>query len=108
MGFSSKLAMRPRRSKREDTHAGRLRLVNRQRGNRDVGVAIEVRLEQLGVVHPVEVIAGEDQVVAGFVLDEVALRLADGVGRALEPAVDSGVCSAARISTNPRENRSIR
>ena len=37
------------------------------------------------VVHPVEMIAGENQVVVGVVAHEVARRLAHGVGRALEP-----------------------
>ena len=52
---------------------------------RDVGLALEVRGEQLRVVHPVEVIAGEDQVVVGVVLREVARGLAHGIGGALEP-----------------------
>ena len=59
--------------------------VHGQRGDGHVGLPVEVRVEQLRVVHAVEVIAGEDQVVVGLVLREVAGGLAHGVGRALEP-----------------------
>ena len=54
---------------------------HRQRGDRDVGVAVDVRLSSSRVVHPVEVIAGQDQVVVGVVLDEMprALRTASAV-----------------------------
>ena len=46
---------------------------------------LPVRVDQLAVVHAVEVIAGEDQVVVGVDAGEVPGRLADGVGRALVP-----------------------
>ena len=59
--------------------------VDRLRGDRDVGAALDVRLDQIAEVHPVEVIAGEDQVVVGVVAGEVPRRLPHGVGRALEP-----------------------
>jgi hypothetical protein len=45
-----------------------------------------VGIEQPAVVHPVQVIAREDQIVIGFVPHEMAGRAADRVGRALEPA----------------------
>jgi hypothetical protein len=44
-----------------------------------------VRVDNLRVVHAVEVIAREDHVVVGFVARNVARRLTDGVSRALEP-----------------------
>ena len=58
---------------------------DRLRRDRDVGAALDVRLDHLAEVHPVEVIAGEDQVVVGVVVLEVARGLAHRVGRALEP-----------------------
>ena len=42
-------------------------------------------VDQLAVIHPVEMIAGEDQVVVGVVPHEVARGLPHGVGRALIP-----------------------
>lgn len=44
-----------------------------------------MRVEQLVEIHPVEMIAGEDQVIACLVAHEVAHRLAHGVRRALKP-----------------------
>ena len=58
---------------------------DRLRGDRDVGVAIDVRVDELGVVHAIELIAGEDQVVVGLVPGKVPRGLPDRVGRALEP-----------------------
>ena len=65
--------------------ASRRRRRHGLRGDGDVGVALDVRLDQLAEVHPVEVIAGEDQVVVGVEALEVARGLAHGVGGALEP-----------------------
>ena len=45
----------------------------------------DVRLDQLAEVHPVEVVAGEDQVVVGVVAREVPRRLPHRVRRPLEP-----------------------
>ena len=69
----------------QDAHARRLVGRHRLRGDRDVGLPVDVRLDDLGVVHAVEVIAGEDDVVVGLVAGDVPRGLADGVGRALEP-----------------------
>jgi hypothetical protein len=44
-----------------------------------------VRVDELGEVHAVDVVAGENQVVVGIDFTEVAGGLSDGVGRALEP-----------------------
>ena len=62
-------------------HARRHRLCR----DRDVRLAIDMRVDQLVVIHPVEMIAGEDQVVVGIVACEMAHGLPHGVGRALEP-----------------------
>jgi hypothetical protein len=43
--------------------------------DRDVGALRAVRVDELAVVHPVEMIAGEDQVVLRRVLREVPGRL---------------------------------
>ena len=69
----------------EDPH--RRRVVDRDRLRRDgdVGAALDVRVNQLAVVHPVEMVAGEDQVVLGVVAHQVARRLAHRVGGALIP-----------------------
>jgi len=45
-----------------------------------------VRLQELGVVHPVEMVAGQDQIEIRIVRQEMSPGLADGVGGPLEPA----------------------
>ena len=69
----------------EDAHRRRIVGGHRLRGDRDVGAPIDVRVDQLAVVHPVQVVAGENQVVVGVVAHEMARGLAHGVGRALKP-----------------------
>ena len=51
----------------------------------DVGARGDVRLHHLVEVHPVQVVAGEDQVVVGVQVDEVRHGAPHRVGRALEP-----------------------
>src|SRR6186997_161691 len=63
----------------EQTHAGRVAGPDRLCSDRDVGAAIDVRIDQFTVVHAVQVVAGENQVVVGVVADEMAYRLAYGV-----------------------------
>jgi hypothetical protein len=58
---------------------------NRLRRDCDVGVAIDVGVDELGVVHAIELVAGEHQVVVGFVPGNMPRRLPDRVGRALVP-----------------------
>ncbi len=64
-----------------------MRLVarHRQHGDGRIGVRIAVRLHQLPEVHPVQLIAGQDEHIGAPVLDHVADLLADGVGGALIP-----------------------
>ena len=87
---------------------------DRLRRDRDVGVAIDVRVDQFREVHPVEMVAREDQVVVGSVAGEVARRLAHGVGRALEPVRVVGrllggqdVDEAAREQVHPVRLRDV-
>ena len=75
---------------------------HRLRGDGDVGASFDVRLDQIVEVHPVEVIAGEDQVVVGVVPREVPRRLPHGVGGALEPV------RSCRGSARPRASRRTR
>ena len=84
-GFSSKPLMWPSASKRKIPIWVASVGVDRLRRDGDVGLALDVRVDQLAEVHPVEVVAGQDQVVLRLVRREVARRLAHRVGRALEP-----------------------
>ena len=71
---------------RKMPHRRRVLRRHRQRGDRDVGVLVDVRVEHPPVVHAIEMIAGENQVVVGVVSPEVPRRLPHRVGRALKPA----------------------
>src|SRR5207253_9783694 len=53
--------------------------------NGDVGALILVRVDELIVVHPVEMIAREDEVMLRLVLREVPRRLTNGVRGSLKP-----------------------
>ena len=65
--------------------AGGFCAVDRHGGDRHVGPRLLVRLEHVGEVHAVELVAGEDQHVVDARLREVAQVLAHGVGGALVP-----------------------
>ena len=69
-----------------DPKRRRRRLVHRDPRDRDIGVAGHVRGEHVGVVHPVELVAREDQHVPNVGLLDVAEVLPNRVGRALVPA----------------------
>ena len=69
----------------EDAHAAGVLGVGRLGRDRDVGARGDVRPHHLVELHPIEVVAGEDQVVVGVQADEVRHRAPHGVGRALEP-----------------------
>ena len=92
----------------EDAHLRRGFGIDRLRGDRDRRRRVFVCRDEIGVVHPVEMVAGEDEIVFGRMLAEVPRGLPHGVSGALVPVGLSGVCSAARISTNPPEKRSSR
>ena len=59
--------------------------IHRLGADRDVGVRVLVRPNELRVIHPIQVIAREDEIEVGFVLRDVSHRLPDGVGRSLIP-----------------------
>ena len=69
----------------QDPHLRRVVGRHRLGGDGDVGVALDVRLDELVEVHAVEVIARQDQEVLGVEALEVARGLAHRVGGALEP-----------------------
>ena len=69
----------------EDAHLGRITAAHRLRRDGDVGASLDVRFDQFTEVHPIEMVAGEDQEVLGVVPGEVAGGLAHGIGGALEP-----------------------
>ncbi len=87
-GFSSKPITRPSRVDLDDAElAGRRLHADRQRADRQIGAAFDVPLDQLGVVHLVDVVAGEDHdVLRPLFLDGVDV-LVDGVGGALIPVL---------------------
>ncbi len=58
-----------------------------ERGNGDVGAGVRVLLLHAGVVHLVDVVAGEDEDVAGLLGADGIDVLEDGVGGALVPAL---------------------
>jgi DNA-binding cell septation regulator SpoVG len=60
------------------------------RSDRDVGATIDVSVDHLRVVHSVQVIAGENQVVVRVVPDEMSRRLPHRVRRSLKPALAVG------------------
>ena len=82
--------------------------VDRLRGDRDVGAALDVRVDQLAEVHAIEVVARENQIVVGVVAAKcrAACRTASAVP--WNQSELSGVCSAASTSTKPPENMSSR
>ena len=59
--------------------------IHRQGSDGYIGLPIAVLVEQLRVVHAIEMIASQDEVVVGLVLREVPCRFAYRVGGALEP-----------------------
>ena len=69
----------------QNPHGRRIVDPDGQRSHGDVGLPVDVILDELGVVHPVQVIAREDEVVVRVVALEVAHCLPHGVRRALIP-----------------------
>ncbi len=60
---------------------------HRQRADGQVGAAVDVAVDQFGVIHLVDVVAGEnDDVFRPFLLDRIDV-LIDGVGGALIPVL---------------------
>jgi hypothetical protein len=69
----------------EDAHLRRRLRVDRLRRDRHVGFVCLVRVDELAVVHAIQMVAGKDQVVLRLVLREVPGRLTDRIRRALIP-----------------------
>ena len=69
----------------EDAHARCVVWRGRQSGDRDVRIFVDVGFEQPDVIHAVQMIARENQIVVRVVAQEMAGCLTDGVGRALKP-----------------------
>ena len=69
----------------EDAHAAGVVGVRRLGRDGDVGARGDVRLHHLVEVHPIQMVAGEDQVVVGVQVDEVRHGAPHRIGRALEP-----------------------
>ena len=63
----------------EDAHLGRLDRRDRLRGDRDVGPRLDVRVDEVAEIHPVQMIARENQVEARVERSEMADRLPDRV-----------------------------
>ena len=78
------------------------------RRDRDVGIAIHVRVDHLAVVHAIQVIAGEDQVVVGLVVLEVAARPAARRRQCPGTSGALGRLLGREDLDEPRENTSMR
>ena len=51
---------------------------------------LDVRVDQLGEIHAIDVVARENQVILGVDVAEMARRLPHRIGRALEPVLALG------------------
>ena len=69
----------------EDAHLRRRLGVDRLGGDRDLGAEPFVRSDEIGVVHPIQMVTGENDIVFGWMLAEVSRGLANGVRRPLIP-----------------------
>ncbi len=83
-GFSVNSVIRPRPLTFITPNSGAWAAVTGVTAMLMLGSRREVRLGELPVVHPIKMVAGEDQDEVAHVLDEAEV-LADGVGRALVP-----------------------
>jgi hypothetical protein len=106
-GFSSNATISSGSIEPEDAHR-RASSAYRLRRDGDVGAAVDVRVDHLVVVHAVEMIAGENQVVVGVVPREVPRRLPHGVGRSLVPVRIVGRLLGGEDLDEALPNRSIR
>ncbi len=85
LGFSTNSTIRPVRSKRKipmpEASAADTGLCR----DRDVGSPVAMIVDEIGVIHPVKMIAGENQVVVGVVAQEMTRRLSNSVRGSLIP-----------------------
>ena len=64
--------------------------IHGQGPNGEVGAGFDVVFDEQAVVHPVKLVAGEDQVLVHVPFLEQPLVFADRIGRALKPAGTGG------------------
>ena len=69
----------------EDTHLRGGLHIDRLRRDGDVRFPGLVSVDELAVIHSIEMIAGEDEVIVGLVLSDMAHGLAHRVGCSLKP-----------------------
>ena len=70
-------------------------------GDGDVRAGLDVLGDDLAEIHPIQLVAAQDEEVIEIVVEEMHQIFAHGVGRALIPRRVGKVCCAARISTKP-------
>ncbi len=87
LGFSSKPVTSPLRATSTTPKAGDLVRGDGEGGEGDVGAGVAVLLQHEGVVHLVDVVAGEDDDVLGLLGADGVDVLVDGVGGALVPGL---------------------
>ncbi len=87
LGFSTKPVTSPLRGDLDDAEVGDLVGGDGEGGDGDVGAGVRVLLLHAGVVHLVDVVAGEDEDVLGLLGADGVDVLEDGVGGALVPAL---------------------
>ena len=87
LGFSTKPVTSPFLATCDDAELGDLVGGDGQRGEGDVGAGVAVLLLHAGVVHLVDVVAGEDEDVLGLFGADGVDVLEDGVGGALVPGL---------------------
>ena len=75
----------PIRSAHHDAEIGRRRALHRNGRERDLGAGTNVLVQERPEIHPVELVAAQDEEIIVRLLEKVAQVLADGVGRALIP-----------------------
>src|SRR5439155_6950668 len=104
LGFLAKLPDPAIHIKFEQTKAGRHRFALRYHANTDVGAALPMAVEEPLVVHAIELIARENELVIVVAAGEPVQVLPDGVRRALEPVgVGSGLFGSQHLDETLRK-----
>jgi len=88
----------------KDPHRARIVDAHGPRHERDIGVAVDVLVDEGRVVHSIQMVASENQVVLRVNPDQVTRGLTDGIGRSLEPVrVVRGLFSREHLDEAPAE-----
>ena len=85
VGFSRNWTIRPLLSSFNKPECGRLIFAPRDDAHGNVGISFPVALDELLVVHAVELVSSEDQLVVVIASGETMKVLADSVGCSLKP-----------------------